>query len=678
MQDRALTQRLVMLGLPVVVTLLLGAVLVRVAQLQMAPSAELREHQKPRVTAKPELPLRGDLMDRRGRLLSATRFGYRVLVDPVLLPEPPHEAIVKLARAIELPEEEVGSRIIGALAENQRRLALAAPKVESPGGGEQPPPAAEAPKPIRYLPIGDVLSPDHEQAVRELKIRGVSLERQQVREYPGGSEVASIVGFVGFGHTGLLGAERALNTELAGQKGKTAFVRDLSGRPLWVEPGQIQPALPGQDVRLSIDLELQRMAHEELARRVEECNAAGGRLVMVDPNTGEVLAMVDIMREVPDAVPYPWPNALKKGERAPAGGDLPTTRQRYITLTKDEGREKHPAMARNRCVEDVYEPGSTFKPFVWATITELGLAKPEEIFDTEGGIWRTSYGRPILDVTRRATMSWSEVLVNSSNIGMVKAAERLTPAQLHGCIERFGFGRPTNIGLPGESGGIVTSLRQWTKYTHTSVAYGHELAVTPVQMVRAFSAFARKGEMAGTMPTLRLTAATPGEPDTVIYRVLPPEVAVLTRTAMADVTSNMESRWIEPPPEGWKYTMFGKSGTAEIPLGKAPEGKRRPRGAGYYDDQYNSSFIVGAPLENPRIVVLVVIDDPGPELVYARPVRKHYGSATAGPAARRVVERALAYLGVDPSPPAPPKPGNPAAAAPRAGSAPQARPAGVR
>src|SRR5438105_361029 len=167
------------------------------------------------------------------------------------------------------------------------------------------------------------------------------------------------------------------------------------GRPLWMGPGAYDPARRGEDLRLSIDLEIQRLATEELERGVEDSDAAGGRAVVFDPATGEVLAMVDIIRPVP-AVPFPWPDAPPRGGRRSGVPYEPASeipRARYAVVMPDEARQKTPALARNRCVQDIYEPGSTFKPFVWATITELGLVKPAEMIDTHHGLWRTPYGR---------------------------------------------------------------------------------------------------------------------------------------------------------------------------------------------------------------------------------------------------------------------------------------------
>jgi len=217
-------------------------------------------------------------------------------------------------------------------------------------------------------------------------------------------------------------------------------------------------------------------------------------------------------------------------------------------------------------------------------------------------------------------------------------------------VLRFGFGQRTKIGLPGESPGIVTTLKNWSKYSQTSVAMGHEVAVTPVQMVRAFSAFARTGDLAGTIPGVHFTAVDPSTVHDEASRALNARTAELTRRTMHGVAQRVDDKAFKDengkpiPP---RYDWFGKSGTAEIPIGKAPPGLRRPMGSdGYYRGQYNSSFIAGAPLESPRLVVVAVIDDPGPAKI-AR--KQHYGSWVAGPVARRVLERALPYLGVPPN-----------------------------
>lgn len=595
------------------ITLGLGGVVLRVAQLQLAPGRELSKHIHDRMTRQVQIAPRGDILDRRGRLLASTRVGYRLFVDPKALQPPYGEVIHALSRITGLSVEEVGERIVGAVAENERR-------------------SASQGRPIRYVAVGGILD-DHQLAeARRLKFKGVYLEARSVRETTGGPALATLVGKVGFAHEGRLGAELTFDEELRGAEGRLDYVRDSSGRPMWVEPGGFRPAEKGGDVRLTIDAYLQEIAYEELRRGVLDADAAGGRLVMADPATGEVLAMVDYVRP---GVALEEP-AKRSGWRGRIV-EPDSSGVRYRTIPRDEGREIHPSLGRNRCVEDVYEPGSTFKCFLWASIVERGLASPDEVFITHDGAWQTDYGRPIRDVTPKSSLSWRDVLVYSSNIGMVQGVARLTFAQARSDILRFGFGSRTNLGLPGEASGIVTPPSRWSKYTQTSIASGYEVATTPVQIVRAFCAFARTGDLAGTLPNLRLRHRDDLRPEEEVrVRVLPAWVAYLTRDTMKRVGAMMEERarrrFPDEPPT--RHTIFGKSGTAEIP---------RPDGKGYFRGQYNSSFLAGAPAEDPRIVLVVVIDDPGPELIRKR---MHYGTAVAGPVIRRVVRRTLEYMGV--------------------------------
>jgi cell division protein FtsI (penicillin-binding protein 3) len=400
-------------------------------------------------------------------------------------------------------------------------------------------------------------------------------------------------------------------------------------------------------MRLALDLELQRIVLEELDRGVTEADAAGGRAVLMDPNTGEVLAMADVVRELTDVVDYDWQTVIPKDNQGHG--------VRYRTIRPDPSRDVHPALGRNRCIEDVYEPGSTFKAFMWSTVVARGLVKPTDKFDTYGGTYRTPYGRTVTDVLRRGTQTWQEVLINSSNIGMTQGVAQLSFQEAHDAVKRFGFGVRPGTGLPGETPGLVTPLSRWSNYTQTSIASGYEVAVTPVQIARAFSSISRSGAANGTLPKVRMDAVSASEAPAVINaadRVLPAHVADLTRETLRGVTASLDRRLAqkETPEAGWQYELFGKSGTAEIPLGQPPEGMRRPKGSdGYFSGQYNSSFVAGGPMDDPRLVLIVVIDDPGPALVRAK---QHRGAAVAGPVVRRTMERALRYLGVPPSPPA--------------------------
>ncbi|MEL6498212.1 MAG: penicillin-binding protein 2 [Planctomycetota bacterium] len=603
-------------------------VVARVGQLQTQSDERLEAAVGSRVALTSASAVRGSLYDRRGRVIAATEFKWRVFVDPTSFPSEPGEAVVRLADVLGLGAGSVGASVVGWMSWNEAEARRSA------SGDDRP-------RLRQYVPVSGAIGGDVAERVRELGIEGVHLERLPVRSYPAGDDVAALAGKVGTERRGLLGMEHAFDGQLRGAEGRGRYVRDARRRPLWIEPGSWRAAERGVDVRSSVDLMIQRIAVEELHRGVIEADAAGGRIVVVDPQTGEVLAIADLVREIDGVSEYPWwPVGWA------ASGPVEVPRARYDTLHPDSGRAKHAALARNRCVEDVYEPGSSFKPFVWAAVLEAGLVEIDEVFDTEGGGWLTPYGRPIFDVTRRDEMTWAEVLENSSNIGMVKAADRMSARALRTVVRELGFGSPTGVGLPGEAAGIVQSAGNWSHYTQTSVAFGHEVAVTPMQMVRAFSAFCRTGERSGTMPDLTLRATDSGGAG-VLRRVFRADTTLAVRRILERVASKVEAKMERDSGEaGWRYSLFGKSGTADIPLGAAPEGHRRPPGAeGFYPQQYNSSFVGGAPVGEPRVAVIVVIDDPGPALVDAR---RHYGSNVAGPVVRRVVERALAYMRVEP------------------------------
>ena len=671
-------------------TLGLVGLFARVVQLQLKPDPRLAETVGSRTAVQTEEPARGDLLDRRGRLLSVTRFAHRVVVDPTQVerarlaevkrkvPITLEEIMDAIATASGRPIEEIGRELSGVMIENDsrreflREIGWMAPEPEVPhrapvheAGLDDMPGASpihelEAPVdplatspanpkwPVRYLPMSGVISDERAAALKARNFPGVSLERVPVREYPGGATVAPIVGRVGFDKTGTVGAELSMYDKLEGTPGRITFVRSAGGRPLWVSPGSVTPAIHGADVRLSIDLEIQRIAQEELFRGVHEYNAAGGRVVVTDPNTGEILAMVDITRPVPEAVEFPWAPVGKRPDAA--APEYVSEAKRYRVIADDKAREIHPALGHNRCVESVYEPGSTFKPFMWSIVTETGRLRPSDVLNTENGYWVTSYHREIRDVKAKASQTWHDVLVNSSNIGMGKGCERLSFAEMNRGVVRWGFGKKTGLPLAGESSGLVTPIARWKITSSHSVAFGNEVAVTPVQMVRAFAAFCRQGEAAGTMGPIRLIAA--GEKELradVMYRVVPAKVAMLARDAMGTVAENMETSLATRSGEKeWRYNIFGKSGTSKIPLGKAPDGFRLPHGTkGYLQKQFTTSFLAGGPTENPRLVVLVIIDDPGPELTHTN---RAYGALTAGPVNRRIFERALTYLGVASSP----------------------------
>ncbi|MEM7622733.1 MAG: penicillin-binding protein 2 [Planctomycetota bacterium] len=651
---------------------------------------------------------RGDLLDRRGRPLATTRFRYQPVVDPTLVPDPPDGWILEVSTALRMDPAELGTALLHALATNDARrdaaeavaagdarasgesqageredgvraaaariagavserfVPAAKPSESTPlavgsplpgdgagdaGGASVPEKTDQAKRlPVRrYMPVGEAVDESEATRLAERGFRGLWFERRSERVVLSEGELyglAPIVGKPGRDTSdpedpGRIGAEAIFNDRLVADDGSVAFVRDARGRVLWVERGTADMGARGADLRLSFDLVIQRIAAEELGRGVVESGAIGGRIVIADPRTGELLAMTDMVRDVPGLAEFPWWDG--EGERPRWAPDDGPVRPRFRTiLSSPAGSE--PALRRVRCITDVYEPGSIFKSLVWAGAVDAGVMPADEIVRTGGG-YRTAYGRELSDVTRKTEHTWDEVLIRSSNIGMAMLSERMSHEDLRGIATRFGFARPTRIGLRNESAGIVTSAAAWSNYTQTSVAMGHEIAVTPVQIVRAFTAIARTGRDAGTMPSLRLEAASSDGPAIVVERVLSREAAERTRRVLEAVAVNASAKLAlrvhdEPRP---RYRLFGKSGTAEIPM-TPPPGKKMPRiRKAYYPEQYISNFVAGGPLEDPAIVVLCVIDDPGPARVRRR---EHYGSDVAYPVVQRVFERVLPYLGV--------------------------------
>jgi cell division protein FtsI (penicillin-binding protein 3) len=639
------------------ITVMLLGLFARVTQLQTRPSPELAQHMGDRVSTVAEHGRRGDIYDRRERLLATSRWGFRLIIDPVEFPGRRHtfeDACKALAEALGLPFGQIAPRIAAVAARNEGVWREAG---YDPEDRKRPLPV-NLPGLDRYVFIGPHLLDD--SAVDALsalasgrnRITGITLEPREVRELASEELMGPIVGKVGLGETGepvgKFGVEQRVQDDgIIPTDGAFSFVRDANNRPMWLLPGGYTPAARGRDFYLSIDTEIQRMLQAELVRGVEDADAAGGRAVILDVLTGDVLAIVDHTREVKARL-YDFQRPLAKGD----------TSVRYRVVKPDtEAAQKHPELRRNRAVTDMYEPGSIFKPFLWSAVMGSGLGKPDEMINCFGP-YRAPDGREIDDVTKRGIQSARDVLINSSNIGMIKLVSRMDRQVTRDVITGFGFGRRTGIEFPGEAFGMVTPTRLWRNPTQTSVAIGHEINVTPIQLVRAFSAFCRQGDLAGTIPDISLMASARGvvadgsaKGGRPIHRVLPPWAALVARDTMKGVTAKIDKNMAAfPVPEtGWRYALFGKSGTAKIPVSPMEKGQRLPKGSyAYYPGQYFSSFIAGGPTENPRLAIVVTIDDPGPALVAGK---RYYGSNVAGPVVRRVMERALAYLGTPASSP---------------------------
>ncbi|HIB50053.1 MAG TPA: penicillin-binding protein 2 [Phycisphaerales bacterium] len=545
-----------------IVTFLMGSSLYIVVQLKVSPPDKLAIATGSVTSTTRQLALRGQIYDRQGRLLAASRIGEKLFVDATLI-----KNVVTLSF-------ELGEILSIPPAQIEEELRRKATK--------------------RYIVIKELLNDEEVHAINELRRRCVGLEEILVREYPHGGIGGPLIGIVGTDHKGLAGFESIFENVLAGTPGKFVRIRDTKRNTIWVSPIGLTPKTNGKNVQLSIDVVIQEIAYRRLQEEVIRCNAGGGRILVVEPETGEILAMADVLNP----------------------------RDGWSQQPEDANRKIDPRLGRNRCVTDPYEPGSTFKPFIWSYATQLGKATPDEILQTPAnGPYRTSFGRTIRDAHYYGPSTWRKVLIKSMNSGMAIVAQRLSYAQLQEALKRFGFGETTRVGLGGETRGIVTSPSSWSDYTQTSVPMGQEIAVTPLQMVQGFCAFARDG----TVPQLKLKPST--DEDVMFVReAITPEIAALTRQIMGQVMTEGTGKKSQSD----LYALFGKSGTAQLP---------KTDGKGYFEDRYIASFIAGAPIDNPKLVVLCVIDDPDKSI-------GHYGGVVAGPVVRDVIEETLQYLRV--------------------------------
>ena len=443
----------------------------------------------------------------------------------------------------------------------------------------------------RYAELDANLTPARKAALEPLKLPGLGTQRWSHRVYPQGIAAGQLLGVVGSNGQGLEGLEKALDPLLAAHSGRLAYVRDLYRRPVRLAPDACDRPRHGERVRLGIDLYVQVVAEEELRARCEAYGAAAGQIVVMDPTTGRIMAMAN-------HPPFD-PNGLARSR---------------------------PEQRRNRCVTDPFEPGSVFKPFIWAMATDAGIAAPAEMIDcTTGGVYRSPGGRRLRDVHAHGLITWEQVLVKSSNIGMAIVGQRLGAQRLHAAVRAYGFGARTGCGLPGESPGIVRPLRKWNHYSVTSVPMGQEIAATALQLVRAMCAIANHGLL--PYPLMQLQAGA----GPMFEQVLSPQAADRTRAVLRRVVTEGTGRKANSD----LYALFGKTGTAQVP--------DRVNG-GYAADTYVASFIAGAPVEAPRMVVGCFIHRPDVKKGY-------YGGLVAAPAVRRVIERTLPYLGVPPRPP---------------------------
>lgn len=429
------------------------------------------------------------------------------------------------------------------------------------------------------------------EKLKQLDLVGVGFIAETKRYYPKRKLAASTLGFVGLDNQGLAGIEHFHHAVLKGRTQRTVLEKDARGRFLWTT-ANAQDLNPGkQDVVLALDEVIQFIAERELNRQVKEYRAKSGLAIVMDPFSGAVYAMASAPEFNPNNyAAYP------------------------------------PHIWRNDAVASAFEPGSIFKPIVAAASLEEGLAGPDDIFFCENGSYQI--GKSRISEASNHQFGWltlRNIIAKSSNIGAIKIAQRLGNRRFYDYIRKFGFGRRLGVDLPGEASGTLRSIRQWSGLSLASISFGHEISVTPIQMVSAIAAIANGGVL--IRPRLTQAILKNG----VLDRTFEPEAL---QTVLSEETSRQMINILKSVVKtgtGAKaaipgFEVAGKTGTAQ---------KIDPKTQTYSKTKYLASFVGFVPADAPRLVILVMIDEPQ---------KTYWGGEVAAPVFQRIARKTLRYL----------------------------------
>ena len=441
--------------------------------------------------------------------------------------------------------------------------------------------ADAAQKGRQFMYVKRQVLPEVVAQVRALDVEGLDVQREYRRFYPSGPAASHIVGFTGIDDKGREGLEMAYDDWLAGEKGSRRVVQDRAGREM-TGLDVLKPAVSGKELRLSVDRQLQYFADKALREAISTHDAESGSIVVMDTRSGEVLGMVN----------YPSYNPNNISDRS-------------------GGRQ------RNRAITDVFEPGSTMKPFTIAAALESGDFKPKDLVYTSPGYYQVGKYE-ISDFRDYGWLNLNGIVTKSSNVGISKVAGQLAPEQMWSVFDAFGFGHPTGSEFPGEVAGYFNHSSQWHRSEQASVSFGYGISVTALQLVRAYAALANDG----VMPTVSFVHNDePAEG----HRVLDESITQDIRKMLESVVINGSGKRAKVP----GYTVAGKTGTAH-----------RSQSGGYAEDRYASLFAGFAPASDPRLAIVVVIHDPK--------AGEHFGGAVAAPVFAEVMAHALRLMGIEP------------------------------
>lgn len=440
------------------------------------------------------------------------------------------------------------------------------------------------------------LAPEKVEKIRQLKIAGLHFVSEHKRYYPLSQIAAQVIGFTGVDPKGLEGLELQYDSLLQGEAGLLVSQRDARGRGLATAGQVVRGGMPGQDLYLTLDRTLQYIAEKELADAVGQTGSVGGTVVILEPASGKILAMA--------SQPDYNPNAV---------GDY------------------RPSEWRNRVICDSFEPGSTFKPFLLASVLEEGVVSRKKKTNCEKGRFRVG-GKTIRDHKAYGVLTLDEMLKFSSNIGFAKLGKKLERERFYSYLREFGFGQQTGIDLPGEVEGTVHSPSRWFEIDLAAISFGQGVTVTPLQLATATAAIANGGLLMQPYLVERIVDGSGREQGfqepNARNRVISEKTARQVRDMMVGV--------VEPGGTGTRaavpgYRVGGKTGTAQ---------KVDPVTGGYSVDKRVASFIGFVPAERPAMVILVTLDEPQGTT---------YGGVVAAPVFSRVAGQALRYLNIPPS-----------------------------
>ncbi|CAN5872654.1 penicillin-binding protein [soil metagenome] len=508
-------------------------------------------------------PERGELLDRQSRELARSIQTASIFVDPAELETSGDIGCVatRVASILKLDEVSLVSQLTQARDSGRRFLWLAR-RMSAHQTGE----------------------------IRGLGLPGVYFRTEPKRFYPNGSLAAHVLGFVGLDGAGLGGVEQVYNEEISGEAGKLFVEKDSSGNAY--ESFEL-PSKPGQTIVLTIDQSIQHWAEQALVAAVKRSRAKSGTAIVLDPHSGEILALANAPTFDPNDVGAVWPEARS-----------------------------------NWALQNIYEPGSTFKIVSFSAAIEKGLVRPEDRIDCQMGAI-TIAGRTIRDHKAFGTLTVADALAKSSNVAAIKLGLRVGDATMHDFITRFGFGSRTGIELPGETPGLLRPVERWQASSIGSIAIGQEIGVTPLQMAAAFGVLANNGVRVGPHLVREIRTSS----GTSVYRsnpeqrrVVTPETARALRRMLEEVTLKGTAKLAQL--DG--YSAAGKTGTAQ---------KIDPKTKTYSRTKHIASFVGFAPVENPAVVIIVVIDEPA---------GAYHGGEVAAPVFREIAEQILPDLGIAP------------------------------